>query len=205
MLPSSSVSTIPRLLEAAREGRPEAIGELMDCFRGYLGILARVQLDKRLQGKVDPSDLVQETLMMAHRDFRSFQGMTEGELVHWMRSILAHVASNMIRHYLGAQCRDVRLERAIEEDLDKSQAVLAGFLVAPGDSPSQVVQQREQVLRLNDAMQKLPESYREVVIQHHLQGKSVAEVADSMGRSIDSVQKLRARAVIRLSQLLKEQ
>lgn len=203
LTPCPSDSTIPRLLNEVRSGRSEAIGDLLEQFRGYLRILARLQVDQRLQSKLDASDIVQESLLMAHRDFHAFRGNTQRELIDWIRSILAHVTANTIRHYLGTQSRDIRLERSIARDLDQSQTTLVGLLASPDRSPSQIVQQREEVVRLTNALNELPETYREVVIQHHLQGNSLSQVASKLGRSVDSVQKLRARAVVRLAQLLK--
>ena len=81
--------------------------------RNYLTLLARVEVGRRLQGKVDPADLVQETFLEAHRHFAAFRGTTEPELVAWLRQILAGVLANMVRHYFGTQARDVRLEQAI--------------------------------------------------------------------------------------------
>src|SRR2546430_10616716 len=95
----------------ARAGSGPALGQLLELYRHYLALLARLQIGRRLQGKVDASDLVQETFLEAHRDFAQFQGLTEKELVSWLRQVLASNLANQVRRYFGTQRRDVRLER----------------------------------------------------------------------------------------------
>src|SRR5438128_208138 len=88
-----------RLLHAARAGDGPALGRLLELYRNYLTLLARLQIDQRLQGKFDPSDLVQETFLEAHRDFVQFKGGSEPELVAWLRQILVTNLANLMRHY----------------------------------------------------------------------------------------------------------
>src|SRR5579864_1333246 len=102
------------LLREAKAGDAATLGHLLEMYRRYLSLLARVQIGKRLQGKVDASDLVQETFLEAHRNFARFRGKSEGELVCWLRQILATNLADVLRRYLGTQGRDVRLEREIE-------------------------------------------------------------------------------------------
>src|SRR5437762_1124308 len=101
------------LLQEAQAGDAAMFGRLLELYRRYLALLARVQIGQRLQGKVDASDVVQETFLEAHRHFARFRGTSEAELVHWLRQILAARLANLFRHYLGTQGRDIRLEREI--------------------------------------------------------------------------------------------
>src|SRR5262249_29813911 len=78
-----------QLLSLARQGHRDALGLLLQLYDGYLALLARLQIGRRLRGKVDAADLVQETFLEAHRHFARFQGPTEAELVAWLRQILA--------------------------------------------------------------------------------------------------------------------
>src|SRR5215813_6179929 len=73
----------------ARMGQGEALGQLLELYRGYLALLARLQIGRRLQGKVDAADLVQDTFLEAHRHFAQFRGTAEAELVEWLRQIMA--------------------------------------------------------------------------------------------------------------------
>jgi RNA polymerase sigma-70 factor (ECF subfamily) len=193
-----------QLLALARTGSSHALGGLLELYRSYLTLLARLQISRRLQGKVDPSDVVQETFLKAYRRFGQFRGMTESELVSWLRQILAATLANLVRHYYTAQRRDVRLERELAADLDQSSHVLDQGLLAKQSSPSQRAVRREQAVILADALGRLPEAYREVVILRQLQGMSFPEVARSMSRTVDSVKKLWARALAQLRDSLGE-
>jgi RNA polymerase sigma-70 factor (ECF subfamily) len=187
-----------RFLVQARGGSGEALGELLRLYTGYLKLLARVQIGRRLQGKADASDLVQDTCLEAYRHFGLFRGTTEAELLAWLRQILAARLGLMVRHYLGTKGRDVRLECELAEDVNHSSLALGRHLVAPDSTPSRRAVRREQAVLLADALDHLPEHYREVIVLRHLEDLPFAEVARRMGRSEDSVQKLWLRALASL-------
>jgi RNA polymerase sigma-70 factor (ECF subfamily) len=192
------------LLRLAQEGNRTALGQLLELYRGYLSLLAHLQIRRRLQGKVDSGDVVQETFLKANRDFEQFRGQSEGELVSWLRAILATSIAQLVRHYCGTKGRDVRLERELVHELDQSSRALDGGLVASQSSPSQQASRREQAVLLADALERLPEDYRGVVILRHLEQLSFPEVAQRMGRTVDSVEKLWIRALGRLRRELGE-
>jgi RNA polymerase sigma-70 factor (ECF subfamily) len=191
-----------RLLQKARDGDAATLGDLLELYRRYLALLARVQIGRRLQGKVDASDLVQETFLEAHRNFPRFRGDHEGQLICWLRQILAAKLADLVRHYLGTKGRDPRLEREIEDAFGHSSLLLDGGLIAPQSSPSHQAARREQAVLLADALDQLPPDYREVLVLRHLEENTFPEVARRMGRSLDSVQKLWMRALARLRQVL---
>jgi RNA polymerase sigma-70 factor (ECF subfamily) len=191
-----------RLLQEARAGDDATLGRLLERYRRYLALLARVQIARRLQGKVDASDVVQETFLDAYRGFDRFRGTTEPEFAFWLRQILAAKMADQFRRYLAAQGRDVRLEQQITAGLDQSSAQLERGLVAPGSSPSQLVMRAEQRLLVAEAVSQLPEDYRDVLVLRHLEGLSFPEVAQHLGRSVDSVKKLWMRGLARLRQIL---
>ena len=190
--------TPERLLYLARAGSGPARGQLLEMYRNYLTLLVRLQIDRRLQGKVDPADVVQETFLEAHRDFGQFRGHSEGELAAWLRQVLATNLANVARRYLGTQGRDVRLERELAVELDRSSRVLDQGLAARDSSPSRQAARREQAVILADGLNRLPPDYREVIILRHLEGLTFPEVAGRMGRSLDSVKKLWARGLAQL-------
>ncbi len=190
------------LLALARTPDGLARGRLLELYRHYLTLLARLQLGRRLQGKVDPADVVQETFLKAHRDFGLFRGHTEAELVSWLRRILITNLAMLVRHYCGARRRDVRLECELAAEVDHSSRVLDRGLVAGDSSPSQRAARREQAVVLADALQRLPEDYREVIILRHMEGLTFPEVARQMGRTLDSVKKLWARGLAQLRRCL---
>jgi RNA polymerase sigma-70 factor (ECF subfamily) len=201
------VSTHPdvaQLIGQARAGDGAALGQLFALYRRYLGLLARVQIGRRLQGKADPSDLVQDTFLKAHRNFAQFRGNHEGELVAWLRQILAATLANLVRHYLGRQRRDVRLEQELAADLDQSSRLRDRGLLAREASPSDLAARREQAVRLADALDRLPANYREVLVLRHLEGLTFPEVARRMERSLGSVEKLWIRALPQLRRAMGE-
>jgi RNA polymerase sigma-70 factor (ECF subfamily) len=192
------------LLLLARAGDGPALGRLLELYRNYLTLLARAQIGRRLQGKVDASDLVQETFLAAHRDFGSCRATTEKELVSWLRQILAANLTDLVRRYCGAKRRDVRLERQLADELDESSRGLnlEAMAMARQSSPSAQAARREQAVLLADALESLPADYREVIVLRHLEGLSFLEVARRMDRSLDAVEKLWVRALARLRRVL---
>ena len=177
------------------------MGRLLELYRNYLGLLARLEIGRRLQGKPDDSDLVQETFLQAHRHFVQFRGTTEAELTAWLRQILADVVGKVVRH-CRARRRDIRLERALAAELDQSSRVLGEGLAARQSSPSQQAARREQAVLLADALQRLPAAYREVIILAHLEGLGCRMWPGTWADSVASVKNLWARAVGRLRQSL---
>jgi RNA polymerase sigma-70 factor (ECF subfamily) len=144
------------LLREARTGNIPALGRLLEAYHGYLGLLARLQIGQRLQGKLDPSDLVQETYLQAHRHFAQFYGNTEAELMAWLRQILASRLAEHLRRFGATKKRDFRLERELEADLDHSSRALDRGLQAPQSSPSKQAARREQAVQLANALRQLP-------------------------------------------------
>lgn len=190
-----------RLLSMARRGQNDALGRLLEAYRNYLTLLARLQVDRRLRAKVDPSDLVQEAFLEAHRVFDQFRGSSEEELLQWLRQILVYRIARAARHFLGTQRRDVRLEQQLSEDLDQSSQRLQAVAVSQS-TPSQKAARHEQSVILADVLSQLPGDYREVIIFRHLEELSFPDVASRMGRSEDSVKKLWARALAALRRSL---
>jgi RNA polymerase sigma-70 factor (ECF subfamily) len=191
-----------QLLRQARTGDAAALGRLLELYRHYLALLARREIGRRLQGKVDPSDAVQEAFLGAHRDFAQFRGANEKEFTAWLRQVLASVLANLVRHYHGTRRRDVRLERQLVIELDESSQALDRGLVDVRSSPSQQAASREQSVLLADALGRLREDQRELLVLRHLEGLTFPEVARRLGRSLDSVKKQWPRALAALRRAL---
>src|SRR5215470_3234631 len=200
----SNISSPENLLALARSGDRLSLGQLLELYRNYLSLVARLQIGRRLQGKADAADLVQETFLAAHQNWDQFRGTTERELLRWLRRILAARLTDLMRRYLGSQRRDVRLERELAAGLEQSSQDLDAGLLAKQDSPSQQVAQREQGLLLADALSRLPEDYREVLILRHMEGLTFPEVAQRLGRTLDAVKSVWTRALDRLRLSLKD-
>ena len=207
---SSSILNVPmqavpgRRLAMALSGDEEALGELLAAYRPYLIVLAQTQISRRLQGKADAADLVQETFLEAHRHFSGFRGQTDAEFSAWLRSILAGVIANHVRRYMRTKSRDARLERELTVELGDTSDVIERGIAANVDTPSQEVVRREDSLKLSRALDLLPPHYREVVLLRHIEGLPFAQVAEHMQRTVESVEKLWVRALARLRYLLGE-
>jgi RNA polymerase sigma-70 factor (ECF subfamily) len=191
----------PEGLFVAEEAAPFAPS--LTRYRDYLCVLARLQLGLRLQNKLDASDLVQQTLLKAHAKRGQFRGRNEAEFIAWLREILANNLAETARRF-GTAGRDVALERSLEEALGESSARLERWLATDAPGPSEQVARNEQVLRLAQALSRLPEDQRQAVELHHLKGYTAAEVARDMERSSRSVAGLLLRGMKRLRQLLDE-
>jgi RNA polymerase sigma-70 factor (ECF subfamily) len=187
-----------QLLQRARAGPGAARGQLLELYRNYLTLLARLQLGRRLQSKVDASDVVQDVFLEAHRDFGAFRGETEKEFLGWLRQILASTLADQVRHYRGTQRRDVQLERQLAEHVEYSSQALEQGLVASQSSPSQQAARREEAVRLANALEQLPEAYRDVLVLRHLEELSFPQVAARLGRTLDSVKNMWIRALAHL-------
>jgi len=179
-------------------GRP-----VLERYRDYLRLLAGLHIDPRLRKKLDPSDVVQETLLKAHAKADQFRGQSEAEMAAWLRRILACNLADALRA-LGRQKRDAARERSLEATLDESSARLEGWLIAAQSSPSQKVERAEELVRLADALATLPEVQREALVLHYWQGKTLAATAAELGRTPAAVAGLLQRGLKALRALLTE-
>jgi RNA polymerase sigma-70 factor (ECF subfamily) len=193
------------MLGEARRGRPEALGRLLDHYRPYLRLLARLHVAARLQKEVDASDVVQETFLDAARDFRRFRGSTDAEFVAWLKSLLAANVADTHRRFLGTQKRNVLLEAEALELLDQSSAMVDQRMLARVDSPSSSASRREEAVRLAAALEQLRPAYHDVILLHHFQGMEFQQVADRLGRSLHSVKNLWMRALIALKRQMRDE
>jgi RNA polymerase sigma-70 factor (ECF subfamily) len=181
----------------------ESRGHTLDQFRSYLYLLARTHVGRNGQQNIDASDLVQQTLLDAHAKRGQFRGGTDAERAAWLRQILARNLADALRHQHRAK-RDVSRQRSLEADIDESFRRADGWLEARQSSPSQHVAKKEQLLRLADALNQLPDAQRDAVILRHLQGLSLADVAREIGRSETAVAGLVYRGLNKLHTLLDE-
>ncbi len=193
-----SAFEVTSCIQQAQAGNAEALGRLLDQYRPYLRLLARLHIGARLAGKADASDVVQETLLDAGRDFGRFGGAGEQELLAWLRRILATNLADAVRRFCRAESREVGLERRLVDDLGSSSHGLGQCLVSPDTTPAVRAARREQAVLVAEALEQLPEDYSQVLVMRHMEGLSFAEIAERMGRSVDSVKGTWTRALARL-------
>jgi RNA polymerase sigma-70 factor (ECF subfamily) len=193
-------SNVGELIQRARQGDAGCRDQLFALCRNYLGFAARAQLESWLQVKVDASDLVQQTMLEAHRDFERFQGTSEQEWLGWLRRIMTHNMADYIRQYRGTAKRQVGREVSLAAAADTSFAPGVPEPAAPCATPSQEFMKLDSELRVAAALAQLPPDYQEVILLRNLQRLSFNEVADRMGRSRPAVQMLWMRAIKKLQE-----
>jgi RNA polymerase sigma-70 factor (ECF subfamily) len=173
----------------------------LDRYREYLRLLARLQLAPRLQAKLDPSDIVQETLLRAHERLPQFRGTTDAELAAWLRQILCNQLKDAIRKY-GPGTRDIALERSLQAGIDQSSARLEALLAAKQSSAADHLLRQEELLQLADALERLPVDQRTALELQYFEDASVQAIAEEMGRTRAAVGGLLRRGMKRLRELL---
>jgi RNA polymerase sigma-70 factor (ECF subfamily) len=178
----------------------QVVARPVEDYRDYLHLLARLQLDPRLRGKIDPSDVVQQTLTKAHQHQGQFRGVTATEQAGWLRRILANTLIDAARKF----GRELDREEPLEPRLHASSARLEAWLAADQSSPSEGAARQEQLLRLARALAELPDDQRLAVELHHLREEPVAAIAAHMDRTEASVAGLLRRGLKRLRELLQE-
>jgi len=205
---ASGVSSSLDLIGQARRGSKSSLGSLLQQYRNYLVVLASMHIEKRLQPRVSPSDVVQETMLRAHKHFTQFRGTTEQELLAWLRQILVNNLATFVEQHMLAARRDVRREVSIERigaALDRSTIQLAALVPASTKSPSMAVQQRDEAVVLADRLAQLPDDYREVLVLRNLQGLPFDEVARRIDRSVGATRMLWLRAIEKLRSVYRKE
>jgi RNA polymerase sigma-70 factor (ECF subfamily) len=197
-LPPADRNQVEAWLDAARRGSGEAFGRLLDTFRRYLLLVAHRELDPDLQAKGGPSDLVQETFLNAQKNFAQFRGQTEREFLAWLHGILKNSANDFQRRFLQTGKRQIGREVVSPES---SSGAFGGSFPAPVPTPSREVVAREEAALLEEALERLPESYRQVIRWRYAEGRSFAEIGEQLNRSADAARMLWLRA---FKQLQKE-
>jgi RNA polymerase sigma-70 factor, ECF subfamily len=171
-----------------------------DRLRAYLHLLATREL-RDDPGAISRSDLVQQTLLEAWKDRDRFRGRTEAEWLAWARRILACNLADARRHAHRAQ-RDVRRQRSLQDELDRSSAELGGWLASVDPSPAQGVVLHERAARLAWALAQLPDAQREALVLQHWEGLTLTQIAARLGRTPAAVAGLLKRGLAGLRELL---
>jgi RNA polymerase sigma-70 factor, ECF subfamily len=196
---------VEHLLSAARQGRPDCLGVLLQRYRNYLLLLAQVQIRRHLKQRVSPSDVVQQTFLRACEHFGQFAGQTEAEWEAWLRSILVSCLVRLVEEHLKAKKRDARRDVSLNHcrrELEQSAADLHAALAGQASSPSLRAERRDQAVWVAEQLARLPADYREVIRLRHLEELSTVEIARLLGRSEAAVRKLWGRGLAAFRQLL---
>ncbi len=189
------------LLHEAKRGGATEQGKLLSLYSDYLKILAQTQLDRRVRRRVSASDLVQETLLEAHRDFSDFRGVTTAEFVGWLRRILVHNLIRASEKHLQTDKRDVRREvyiHRLHATIEQSNSRFENVLVGRNESPSSEMGRHERLRLLADAMAELPTEHRQIIVLRHIEGLPFSDIAKQMDRTSGACRMLWLRAINQL-------
>lgn len=192
--------SVDRYLAAAREGRPSALAKLFDYYRAYLTAIARRSLDKRLQPKCAPSDLVQETVTLALRKFAAQQIVSELELRIWLRKLLKNKIRETKRRYGRGTKRDIAKEVSLNEF--ESKQMLFELAAQAGESLGADLDRPESAKRIEAALARLSQGHRLIIDLHYRQRRKFTEIAQRLNRSPDAIRMLWVRALRRLAKEL---
>jgi RNA polymerase sigma-70 factor, ECF subfamily len=182
-------------------GKTDALAGRLEELRSYLLLLARLHLDPRLKGKVDLSGVVQQTLWEGHRELVRSPSPANAQLAPLLRRLLANNLADEVRKCYTDK-RDVDRERSLDAALQQSSARLEAFLALDQSSPEQRAGRNEELLRLAEALERLPEAQRQAVELHYLRGWRLEKIANHLGRGKSAVAGLLHRGLDKLREFL---
>jgi RNA polymerase sigma-70 factor (ECF subfamily) len=167
----------------------------LEQVRAWLRRRAGFLLDERLRGKVDPSDVVQDTLLKAFEHREQFRGQTPAEHEAWLRRILANALADAVRRFRAGQKRDVGREQSLDDAVRQSSEHVQACLADGRTPPDEEAARNERLLWLAEGLADLPEDQREALRLRHFYGLSVGETARRMGRTAAAVAGLLRRGL----------
>jgi RNA polymerase sigma-70 factor (ECF subfamily) len=182
------------LLERAKNGCGETLGQLLEGCRQYLLLVASRQLDPPLRTKLSASDIVQNTFVDAHRDFQKFDGHDEMELLVWLRQILLNNLHDARRQYCYSGKRQLSREISISRQ-DDSGSPVAALDGSDSQSPSWLAMHREEADVMRRTFDQLSEDHRRVIALRNFELLPFSQIAVRMNRSEAAARKLWARAI----------
>lgn len=191
-----SQSIISDLITRAKQDDKDALNELFKRYHKVLRLIVASQVDRKFRFRVSESDVVQDTLVKATRDFDGFKGISAGELMNWLKKILSRSLINMIRHD-QAQIRDVR--REINKSVDSTAIMISRMCDRQETSPVDAVIRDERLIQLAECLEKLPEDQQAAIRMYYLSQMSRAEVGKRLDRSADAVAGLLRRGLASLN------
>ncbi|MFO0891248.1 MAG: sigma-70 family RNA polymerase sigma factor [Isosphaeraceae bacterium] len=193
-----------RLLEQARAGDRAALNALFDRHRSRLRRMVELRLDRRVQARIDASDVIQEAYVEVVGRLKEYLGSPTYPLFLWLRLIVGERLLKLHRHHLGTQMRDAGLEVSLYRGAlpEASSAALAAQLLGKYTSPTQAAVRAERMIRLQEALNTLEAIDREVLSLRHFEELSLAETALSLGIEESAAAKRYIRALKRLKATL---
>ena len=167
----------------------------LNSFRHYLNVLARGQIPISMQARLDASDIVQETLLEAHRKIDQYRGSSEPrQLAVWLRQLLSCNLIDALRSQ-RREGRDVSREQAIPQSLDESAMGLEQLLIANDSTPSEIVHKRFRALEVANAIEELPEHQRDAIVSRYFHKATLDQIAVQMQKTKPAIAGLLKRGL----------
>ncbi|MEC7556163.1 MAG: sigma-70 family RNA polymerase sigma factor [Planctomycetota bacterium] len=195
------------LVAQARNGQSTALDELLGRYRHFISLLVRAKFrGGKMAARVDSSDIVQDVLIQVAGHIETFEGIDQLSWEAWLRRIAEREVLRQVNRHLGTARRDAGRERpnprASSQPKDSPSLVLAGWLEASVTSPSLVAVRKERAVLLADALARLSEDYRELLVQRHIEERSFDDIAKHMQRSPGAVRTMWVRALRKLKEAI---
>jgi RNA polymerase sigma-70 factor (ECF subfamily) len=201
---TGDASETARLLERAGQGDQESWGALLARHRERLRRMVALRLDRRLQGRIDSSDVIQEAYLEATARLAEYLREPAMPFYLWLRFLAGQKLVTLHRHHLGVQMRDVGREVALYRGAlpETSSAALAAQLLGHDPRPSEAAIRAEMKIRLQEALNSMEPLDREVLALRHFEQLDRAETAAVLGIRESAVSKRYVRALRRLKEIL---
>lgn len=197
-------SSTTRLVIASKEGDNEALGRLLEQYRGYLIMLAHRYLSDQLRRRIDPADVVQLTCLEVKRDLPQFRGNTPAEFAGWIRGMLKNNVASAVTRHITTQKRSIRREATAAPAAGGKSSAGNWIAQLPGSqtTPSGVAIRSEAVVALIEALHELPETQAEAIRMRYMEGLPLADIVERMGKSDTAVAGLLKRGLKKLRMIL---
>jgi RNA polymerase sigma-70 factor, ECF subfamily len=195
---------IDDLLCRARAGDPRALADLFDRYKSRLQHMVRLRLDRRLAGRLDASDVLQEAYLEADRRFAEYVRDPSIPVFLWLRLLVGQKLTDLHRRHLGAKMRDAGMEVLLHRGaLPQATSIsLAELLLGRLTSPTRAAQRAEMQLRLQEALNRMDPIDREVLVLRHFEELNNAQTAQALGLEKTAVSNRYIRALKRLTEVL---
>ena len=203
---TSEDDSFDRLLELAQTGDEAAMAELFDRYRKRLRQMVRLRLDRRLQGRVDSSDVLQDAYLDARQKLPTYSVKGDLPFFLWLRLVVGQKLTDLHRHHLGTQMRDATRDVSIYRGPmpEATSFALAAQLMGKVTTPSDAAIRAESKLQIQDALNAMDAIDREVLTLRHFEMLSNSETAQVLELSHAAASNRYVRALKRMKQILEE-
>jgi RNA polymerase sigma-70 factor, ECF subfamily len=204
VLMPEKTSETEQLLERAAEGDKESLGRLLTRHEERLRRLIAFRLDQRLQGRIDPSDVIQEVHIEVAEHLTEYQKQASLPFFLWLRGVAANKLRELHRHHLGTQMRDAAREVSLYRGTmpETTSAALAAQLLGHATRPSEAAIRAEVKIRLQEALNRMEPLDREVLALRHFEQLTPTETAQVLGIREKTAGMRYLRALRRLKEIL---